>query len=237
MISELGKSLHFQLSLACAGLGVCTSVVAQHMYCLTPYAYLSYDYVTTVALYVHHQYIASLLMMAAFAHAAIFLIRDYTMVRDYTMATTTRGRGIDASEDPIARIVAHKASIISHLSWVCLYLGFHTLGLYVHNDTVVAFGESEKQILIEPVFGQIIQESSSLIMPIGPGDLLVHHAIALGLHVTVLILLKGCLDARGSKLMVDKINFGYGFACDGPTRGGTCDVSAWDSFYLAILDA
>jgi len=220
-IIELCKSLHVQLALACAGLGVITSVVAQHMYCLTPYAYLSYDYVTTVALYVHHQYIASLLMMAAFAHASIFLIRDYTMCA--------------ASEDPIARIISHKASIISHLSWVCLYLGFHTSGLYVHNDTVVAFGESEKQILIEPVFGQLISESSSLIMPIGPGDLLVHHAIGLGLHVTVLILLKGCLDARGSRLMVDKLNFGYGFSCDGPTRGGTCDISAWDSFYLAMF--
>ena len=53
----------------------------------------------------------------------------------------------------------HKASIISHLSWLCLFLGFHTLGLYIHNDTVVAFGESEKQILIEAVFGKIIQES------------------------------------------------------------------------------
>ena len=229
MISKFGKSLHLQLSLACAGLGVYTSVVGQHMYCLTPYVYLSYDYVTTTALYVHHQYIASLLMMATFAHKAIFLIRDYIM------ATIIRGRGIDASEDLIVRIVAHKASIISHLSWICLYLGFHTLGLYIHNDTIVAFGENEKQILIEAVFGQIIQESSSLIMPIGPGDLLVHHAIALSLHVTILILLKSCFDARGSKLMVDKINFGYGFACDGPIRGGTCDVSAWDSFYLAIF--
>jgi photosystem I P700 chlorophyll a apoprotein A2 len=106
---------------------------------------------------------------------------------------------------------------------------------YIHNDTVVAFGESEKQILIEAVFGKIIQESSLLIMPIGPGDLLVHHAIALSLHITILISLKRCLDSRGSNLVVDKINFGYGFACDGPIRGGTCDVSAWDSFYLAIF--
>ena len=43
-----------------------------------------------------------------------------------------------------------------HLSWVSLFLGFHTLGLYVHNDTVVAFGQPEKQILIEPVFAQFI---------------------------------------------------------------------------------
>jgi photosystem I P700 chlorophyll a apoprotein A2 len=38
----------------------------------------------------------------------------------------------------------HKEAIISHLSWVSLFLGFHTLGLYVHNDVVVAFGQPEK---------------------------------------------------------------------------------------------
>ena len=132
-------------------------MVGQHIYSLRPYVYLAYDYITSVSLYVHHQYVASLLMMAAFAHGAIFLIRD-----------------LCASEELIGRMLAHKAGIISHLSWVCLYLGFHTLGVYIHNDTVVAFGEHEKQILIEAVFAQIIQESSSLIMPIGPGDLLAH---------------------------------------------------------------
>jgi photosystem I P700 chlorophyll a apoprotein A2 len=35
--------------------------------------------------------------------------------------------------------------------------------------------------------------------------------------------------------MPDKIHFGYGFPCDGPGRGGTCDISAWDSFYLATF--
>ena len=45
---------------------------------------------------------------------------------------------------------------------------------------------------------------NSLFLTIGPGDFLVHHAIALGLHTTALILVKGALDARGSKLMPDK---------------------------------
>jgi photosystem I P700 chlorophyll a apoprotein A2 len=228
-ILSLGKSLHVQLSLALAGLSVITSVTAQHIYSLAPYPYLSYDSVTFVALYVHHSWIASLLMMGAFAHGAIFLIRDYTINI--------------WEQDVIYRILAHKAAIISHLSWICLLLGFHTLGIYIHNDTVVAFGEPDKQILIEPVFAQIIQGSIQyncqsfglFLLPIGAGDLLAHHAIALGLHVTVLILLKGSLDGRGSKLMPDKINFGYGFACDGPGRGGTCDISAWDSFYLATF--
>jgi photosystem I P700 chlorophyll a apoprotein A2 len=113
---------------------------------------LSYDSVTFVALYVHHSWIASFLMMGSFAHAGIFLIRDYTI----NMAASTRPK---QEQDVICRILAHKAAIISHLSWICLWLGFHTLGLYIHNDTVVAFGEPEKQILIEPVFAQIIQGS------------------------------------------------------------------------------
>jgi photosystem I P700 chlorophyll a apoprotein A2 len=45
------------------------------------------------------------------------------------------------------------------------------------------------------------ENSNSLFLTIGPEDFLVHHAIALGLHTTTLILVKGALDARGSKLM------------------------------------
>ena len=35
--------------------------------------------------------------------------------------------------------------------------------------------------------------------------------------------------------MPDKMEHSYGFSCDGPGRGGTCDISAWDSFYLATF--
>lgn len=35
-----------------------------------------------------------------------------------------------------------------------------SLELYVHNDVVVAFGQPEKQILIEPIFAQWIQAAS-----------------------------------------------------------------------------
>jgi len=119
-------SLHLKLAISCAACGLVTAMVSQHIYSLTPYFYLSYDYVTTVALYVHHSWIAEFLMIAAFAHGAIFLIRDYTFHNN---------KGLDI----ISRILAHKASIISHLSWVCLWLGFHTLGVYIHNDTLHAF--------------------------------------------------------------------------------------------------
>lgn len=149
MIAPIGKSVDLQLSLALGGVSVITSVVAQHIYSLTPYLYLSYDYIIFVALYVHHSWIAELLMIGSFAHAGIFLIRDVTI-----------NPADPLMKDVISRMLAHKGAIISHLSWMCLWLGFHTLGLEIHNDTIVAFGEQEKQILIEPVFGQIIQESS-----------------------------------------------------------------------------
>ena len=55
---------------------------------------------------------------------------------------------------------------------------------------IVAFDSQEKQILIEPIFAQVIQERifnigfqfqgiGILQMPLGPGDFLVHHTIAL----------------------------------------------------------
>ena len=263
MFDTVNNSLHFQLGLALASLGVVTSLVAQHMYAMPPYAFIAKDYTTMAALYTHHQYIAGFIMLGAFAHGAIFLVRDYDPEAN--------------KNNVLARIIDHKEAIISHLSWVSLFLGFHTLGLYVHNDVVVAFGTPEKQILIEPVFAQWIQAAhgkalyafdvflsnpdsiattawpnggdvwlpgwldainsgtNSLFLTIGPGDFLVHHAIALGLHTTTLILVKGALDARGSKLMPDKKDFGYSFPCDGPGRGGTCDISAWDAFYLAAF--
>jgi len=259
MYDTVNNSLHFQLGLALASLGVVTSLVAQHMYSLPSYVFIAKDYTTQAALYTHHQYIAGFLMVGAFAHGAIFFVRDYDPEAN--------------KNNVLARMLEHKEAIISHLSWVSLFLGFHTLGLYVHNDVVVAFGTPEKQILIEPVFAQWIQAASgkalygfdvllsnsgsiasntgaaylpgwldainsgtnSLFLTIGPGDFLVHHAIALGLHTTTLILVKGALDARGSKLMPDKKDFGFAFPCDGPGRGGTCDISAWDSFYLSMF--
>jgi photosystem I P700 chlorophyll a apoprotein A2 len=260
LYDTVNNSLHFQLGLALASLGVITSLVAQHMYALPSYAFIAKDYTTQAALYTHHQYIAIFLMCGAFAHGAIFFIRDYDPEAN--------------KNNVLARMLEHKEAIISHLSWVSLFLGFHTLGLYVHNDVVVAFGTPEKQILVEPVFAQFVQAASGkaiygfdvllsnpasaaslasanipgehfwldaingntdVFLQIGPGDFLVHHAIALGLHTTTLILVKGALDARGSKLMPDKKDFGYSVPCDGPGRGGTCDISAWDAFYLSVF--
>ncbi|KAF3622457.1 Photosystem I chlorophyll a apoprotein A2 [Capsicum annuum] len=218
--------------LALASLGVITSLVDQHIYSLPAYAFIAQDFTTQAALYTHHQCIAGFIMTGAFAHRAIFFIRDYNPEQN--------------EDNVLAKMLDHKEAIISYLSWASLFLGFHTLGLYVHNDVMLAFGTLEKQILIEPIFAQWIQSahgktsygfdvllsstsgpafnagqsiwlsgwlnvvnenSNSLFLTIGPGDFLVHHAIALGLHTTTLILVKCALDAHGSKLMPDKKDF------------------------------
>jgi len=74
-------------------------------------------------------------------------------------------------------------------------------------------------------------------MPItlGTADFMVHHIHAFTIHVTVLILLKGALFARSSRLIPDKANLGFRFPCDGPGRGGTCQVSGWDHVFLGLF--
>ncbi|CAN2059341.1 unnamed protein product [Malus fusca] len=72
-------------------------------------------------------------------------------------------------------------------------------------------------------------------IPLGTADFLVHHIHAFTIHVTVLILLKGVLFARSSRLIPDKANLGFRFPCDGPGRGGTCQVSAWDHVFLGLF--
>jgi len=103
LFETITNSLHMQLGLALACLGVATSLTAQHMYALTPYAYLSKSFTTEAALYTHHQYIAGFLMVGAFAHGAIFFVRDYD-------PELNKG-------NVLARMLEHKEAIISHLSW------------------------------------------------------------------------------------------------------------------------
>lgn len=55
-------------------------------------------------------------MTGAFAHGAIFFVRDYD-------AIANKGNVLD-------RILSHKEAIISHLSWVSLFLGVGEIYVY-----------------------------------------------------------------------------------------------------------
>ncbi|CAN1358064.1 Photosystem I P700 chlorophyll a apoprotein A1 [Linum perenne] len=255
----LTTSWHAQLALNLAMLGSLTIVVAHHMYSMPPYPYLATDYGTQLSLFTHHMWIGGFLIVgAAAAHAAIFMVRDYDPTTRYN--------------DLLDRVLRHRDAIISHLNWVCIFLGFHSFGLYIHNDTMSALGRpqdmfSDTAIQLQPVFAQWIQNTHALApsvtapgatastslawgggdlvavggkvallpIPLGTADFLVHHIHAFTIHVTVLILLKGVLFARSSRLIPDKANLGFRFPCDGPGRGGTCQVSAWDHVFLGLF--
>jgi photosystem I P700 chlorophyll a apoprotein A2 len=100
LFETITNSLHMQLGLALACLGVATSLTAQHMYALNSICILSKDFTTEAALYTHHQYIAGFLMVGAFAHGAIFFVRDYDPELN--------------KNNVLARMLEHKEAIISH---------------------------------------------------------------------------------------------------------------------------
>ena len=253
----LTTSWHAQLAINLAMVGSLSIIVAHHMYAMPPYPYLATDYATQLSLFTHHMWIGGFCVVGAGAHASIFMVRDYDPTQSYN--------------NLLDRVLRHRESIISHLNWVCIFLGMHSFGLYIHNDTMRALGRSkdmfsDSAIKLEPVFAQWIQSLHTVanqgtapnalattsyafggdvvsvngkvaMMPIylGTADFMVHHIHAFTIHVTVLILLKGTLFARSSRLIPDKANLGFRFPCDGPGRGGTCQVSAWDHVFLGLF--
>jgi len=253
----LTSSWHAQLAINLAMMGSLSIIVAHHMYAMPPYPYIATDYPTQLSLFTHHMWIGGFCVVGAGAHASIFMVRDYNPAQNYN--------------NVLDRIIRHRDAIISHLNWVCIFLGFHSFGLYIHNDTMRALGRSQDMfsdtaIQLQPIFAQWVQNIHTLaagntspnalatssyafggdiiavgnkvaMMPInlGTADFMVHHIHAFTIHVTVLILVKGFLFARNSRLIPDKSNLGFRFPCDGPGRGGTCQVSGWDHVFLGLF--
>nr|YP_010903901.1 photosystem I P700 apoprotein A1 [Hypnea musciformis]WCH56952.1 photosystem I P700 apoprotein A1 [Hypnea musciformis] len=253
----LTTSWHAQLAINLAMMGSLSIIVAHHMYAMPPYPYIATDYPTQLSLFTHHMWIGGFCIVGAGAHASIFMVRDYNPAQNYN--------------NVLDRIIRHRDAIISHLNWVCIFLGFHSFGLYIHNDTMRALGRSQDMfsdtaIQLQPIFAQWVQNIHTLapnntspntlatasyafggdiisvsnkiaMMPIklGTADFMVHHIHAFTIHVSVLILVKGFLFSRNSRLIPDKSNLGFRFPCDGPGRGGTCQVSGWDHVFLGLF--
>lgn len=257
LYENLTTSWHAQLAVNLAMLGSLTILVAHHMYAMPPYPYIGVDYATALSIFTNHMWIGGLAIVGAGAHASIFLVRDYDPVVN--------------QNNVLDRVLRHRDAIISHLNWLCLFLGFHSFGLYVHNDTMQALGRpqdmfSDTAIQLQPVFAQFVQNIQTMApgttapnqlepvsyvwgggivavggkiammpMALGTADFMIHHIHAFQIHVTAFILLKGFLFARNSRLVPDKANLGFRFPCDGPGRGGTCQVSGWDHVFLGLF--
>jgi photosystem I P700 chlorophyll a apoprotein A1 len=257
----LTHSWHAQLAINLAMLGSTSIVVAHHMYAMPPYPYIGVDYPTQLSLFTHHMWIGGFCIVGGGAHAAIYIVREYSPVIAYN--------------NLLDRVLRHRDSIISHLNWVSIFLGTHSFGLYIHNDTMQALGRpydefGDRAIQLQPIFAKWIQaihtsnvhsfnpracgdapitasyafggavvavngKISTMPIFLGTSDFLVHHIHAFNIHVATLILLKGVLFGRSSRLIPDKARLGFRFPCDGPGRGGTCQVSAWDHVFLGLF--
>jgi photosystem I P700 chlorophyll a apoprotein A2 len=241
--STHGPYSSLALSLSPSTHSIRSNIVSQHIYSLPSFSVLSYDFITSSTTYLHHSWISGITILASSSHLSIYLIRDHLKDAISTIH--------------ISSILTDKSSFLSTISYVSIYLGCHTLGVYIHNDTCTSLTYLTYTLSLDPTLCVGVQDLlgkhlsntsntltsmstfnkslSSFIFTIGPGDLYTHHSIAVGLHVTTLIVLKGCLDSKQSHHYPDKTQQHYAFSCDGPSRGGTCDVSSWDSFYLATF--
>ena len=135
-------SWHFQLSINLAILGT-GSILAGHILTAIPaYVYLRFDWSTVMTLVVHPAFIGGPLIVRT-----IFLGKEYQLWAYIA----------------VERVLAHRYSITVHLNWACIFLGFHSFGLYIHNDTLSALGRSadlfsDSAIVLSPAFGLMFQQ-------------------------------------------------------------------------------
>ena len=43
---------------------------------------------------------------------------------------------VEHIDNVLDRVLKARDAIIAHLNYVCIWLGFHSFGLYIHNDTM-----------------------------------------------------------------------------------------------------
>lgn len=239
LAASLLKSFHAQLSFALGLLASLSITWAHHGTSIPVYPFFMTDYPSVTCLFVHHIWIGGFLTLGAGAHAGIFMVQDY--------GSTNKSTCI------FEEILCHRDIIVGHLIWVCIFLGFHSFAMYIHNDTLEALGFSSSgkfqdgSIGLRPVFATWIQSyfnfdavliDGKVIMQmqeLGTADFLVHHVHAFTIHVTLLIIVKSILYSRSSRLVADKYSLGYLYPCDGPGRGGTCQISPADHIFLAMF--
>ena len=134
--------------------------------------------------------------------------------------------------------------VIDHLTWVDTFLGAHSVGTLIHNDSMEALGRHHdtfddtslqmRPMLLNPLTAVFVSNGDRL-STLGAADLLVFHIESFCIHTAVLILTKGVLVSRSSRLIADKSSHGFLYPCDEPGRGGTCQISPWDHVFLGAF--
>ena len=99
------------------------------MYAIPMYPYCASDYPTVLCLFYHHMWVGGTLIIGAGAHASIFIIGDMHYYSNNLFI--------------LQLVLNHRDVIIANLMWVCIANGLHSFRLYIHNDTLQAFGRPE----------------------------------------------------------------------------------------------
>jgi photosystem I P700 chlorophyll a apoprotein A1 len=249
------RGTHRELSINLLFLALSSIVLAHHIYALPVYPYLSPDYATVLSLVYHHIIQAGFLAVGAAAHASIFIIRDYhacflggriEMQNKWHNNKCSNTIGLE-------EVLNARCQVVGCLSYLSIALALHSFGLYIHNDTLQSLGRQEDMfqdnaISLKPVFAIFLHTFSLdtevlcshekvvlMTLDLGTADFMVHHIHAFTIHVTLLICVKAFLYARGSRLLSSKLELGWIYPCDGPGRGGTCQLSPYDHIYLAAF--
>ena len=224
---------HVELAVNLTLVATISIILGHHVYTMPVYPFMSSSYTTMTCIFSHHIWIDGLLIVGSAAHGSIHLIRHESL---YITANQV--------------LYSHSDILLGHLIWVTIALGLHSFGLYIHNDAQESLRRQEdlfgdNAIQLKPIlYSQLYPDTDiemldshliSMTQELGTSDFMIHHIHAFTIHVCILITLKGILYSRSSRQVSDKLELGFRFPCDGPGRGGTCQISPYDHIYLTVF--
>lgn len=232
-IFSLGSNFILSLLLLLLGLFSIFYFICVSLFCV--WSLLFTDYSTVICIIFYHLYIGLILILGSLLYLFIYFIRE-----------------LDSNFIDFNLILVHRCSILGHLSYVCLFLGFYSFGIYIYNDIMCLLGRfkdmfSDMTIPLKPLFKNWVFSSFFVYLFLvngkflfsftseGTSDFILAHTNSFTLHVTIFILFKGILYSRSSRLVSDKIYLGWVYPCDGPGRGGSCQVSSFDHVFLSFF--
>lgn len=211
---------NFLLSLSLGLLGSISIAFSFIISFISPYGGLQSSYSTLWSLYCHHYWIGILFLVGSGSHMSLY--------------------SITTNNSLFRSILSQRELILVHLTWVLTFLGVHSVGILMHNDSMEALNRyydcfSDTSIQLRPFISTTNNMNSPSFVHINlrTADFIVFHVETFCIHTTVFILLKGFFMAQSSRILPDKKTLGFLFPCDGPGRGGTCQIGPFDHVFLA----
>jgi len=256
--TDQNGSGHAQLSINLAITGSLSIIFANSVSLIPVYGlshtHFSSTTLTELCLFCHHMWIGGFLIVGAGAHASIFMVRSKTAPlqaisignRDViighliwvSIALGLHSFGLYIHNDTL-QALRRPEDIFCDNSIQLKPIFYNWLSTITSSvGSMTADHMPDVEVLDKKLVRITTSASTSLhdhYGELGTADFMVYHIHAFTIHVTLLILLKGLLYARSSRLVSDKLELGFRYPCDGPGRGGTCQISPFDHLYLAVF--